>query len=69
MTASKPKLTDAEQEAAVTKAIRNGASDIYMISIATGLDYSRVMRLVLRGMAARRYRLSVHEPDGRKSGT
>jgi hypothetical protein len=56
--------TDEDVKAAITKAIKNGAPTIYDISIATGVEYAQVVRVVLKGLASHTYRLAVNERDG-----
>lgn len=50
-------------EDVVSRAIRNGADTIHDISIGTGLEYAKVVRIVLNGLASKRFRLVVIEED------
>lgn len=58
-------LSDEEAKEAVTKAIAGGRGPtIHDISIATGLMYAQVVRIVLKGLASHTYRLEVNSRDG-----
>jgi hypothetical protein len=58
-------ISDEDAKEAVTKAIAGGQGPtIHDISIATGLMYAQVVRIVLKGLASHTYRLEVNERDG-----
>lgn len=57
--------TDEEAKELVSKVIASGRGPtIYDISIATGLMYQQVVRVVLKGLASHTYRLEVNARDG-----